>query len=280
MELPSSSRKSPSNSRREKFVRLVISPAIREQTCPICLEDLHVQSSAVLTNCKHAFCVDCIRKWSYLGRKCPLCNSEFNSWFYHISLSSGNFHTKRLPALSKERPRRFRFLEENRQRTVINPERRRTRPLPFRRSFGRLGSVDASVIAERKLQWRASVYEQCLRAVHISPTSSLEQNISGNSSAKDRILRRIEPWIKRELQAILGDPDPSVIVHVAKSLYIAALEKKVPLSSGQADMGDQFLRDLRPFLLDKTEMFWHELRCFVESPFTMETYDAVVEYTR
>ena len=73
-------------------------------------------------------------------------------------------------------------------------------------------------------------------------------------------MARIEPWIRRELQAILGDPDPSVIVLVASSLYIATIEKTVRFSSGQLDTGDQFLAELRPFLLDKTNMFWHELR--------------------
>lgn len=104
------------------------------------------------------------------------------------------------------------------------------------------------------------------------------ENISGSDGVRARILRRIEPWVRRELQAVLGDPDPSVIVHVATSLYIATLERKVHFSSGQPGVGDQFLAELRAFLLDKTDMFWHELRCFAESSFTMETYDAVVEY--
>ena len=86
------------------------------------------------------------------------------------------------------------------------------------------------------------------------------QNVLGNSGVRERILGRIEPWIRRELQAILRDPDPSVIVRVATSLYIAMLEKKVDVSSGQADVGDRFLEELRPFLLDKTDMFWHEMR--------------------
>lgn len=108
----------------------------------------------------------------------------------------------------------------------------------------------------------------------------LEQNISGSDGMRVRILRRIEPWVRRELQAVLGDPDPSVIVHVATSLYIATLERKVHFSFGQPGAGDQFLAGLRAFLLDKTDMFWHELSCFAESSFTMETYDAVVEYTQ
>lgn len=86
------------------------------------------------------------------------------------------------------------------------------------------------------------------------------QNILGKNGVKERILQRIEPWIRRELQAILGDADPSIIVHVATSIYMSSLEMKVRVSSGQPDIRDDFLAPLKPFLLDKTDMFWHELR--------------------
>ena len=86
------------------------------------------------------------------------------------------------------------------------------------------------------------------------------QNLSGNNGIKERILQRIEPWIQRELQAILGNSDPSIIVRVATSIYISSLEEKVNVSSGQPDMGDNFLAPLQPFLLERTNMFWHELR--------------------
>lgn len=72
---------------------------------------------------------------------------------------------------------------------------------------------------------------------------------------KERILHKIEPWIRRELQAILQDPDPTIIVHVATSLYLSSVEMKT------ADNEDAFLTPLRPFLQESTDMFWHELRC-------------------
>ena len=83
---------------REKFVTKVIWPAIRGQSCPICFKDLEARRAAVLTVCAHAYCVECIRKWSDLRRKCPLCNADFNSWFCKISLSSRTFYKEKLPA--------------------------------------------------------------------------------------------------------------------------------------------------------------------------------------
>nr|XP_048322286.1 E3 ubiquitin-protein ligase Topors-like [Ziziphus jujuba var. spinosa] len=264
---------------REKLVGKVIWPSVHGQTCPICLENLDLRSSAVLSDCKHAYCLGCIGKWSRLRRKCPLCNADFKSWFSHISLSSWSFHKQHLTPLIDTSRKKPRFEEEHPpQRSVINGVHSRTRPLPWRRSFGRPGSVIDGVLAARKLRWRASIYEKRLQAVPLSPRNHHEQNIIGNNGVKERTLRRIEPWIRRELQAILGDTDPSNIVHVAASVYISFLELKVHAASARLDMGDNFLAPLQPFLLDRTNMFWHELRCFAESSFTMETYDAVVEY--
>ena len=95
MESSSSSRPN-----REKMVKKVIWPAIRGRSCPICLKDLEAREAAVLTECKHAYCVGCIRKWSGLKRNCPLCNARFDSWFCDISLSSRTFYKERLSALN------------------------------------------------------------------------------------------------------------------------------------------------------------------------------------
>ena len=89
---------SSSRTNSEKMVKKVIWPAIRGQSCPICLKDLEARRAAVLTACNHAYCVECIRKWSSLKRKCPLCNAHFDSWFCNISLSSRTFYKERLPA--------------------------------------------------------------------------------------------------------------------------------------------------------------------------------------
>ncbi|KAG8636591.1 hypothetical protein MANES_15G015200v8 [Manihot esculenta] len=238
---------------REKFLLRVIYPAIRGETCPICLKDLEDhRRAAVITVCLHSFCLGCIRKWSDLKRKCPLCNSAFDSLFYKISLSSRNFLTEKLPPL-----REGRSVVAEPEFSLRQPMIRRSRPLPWRRTFGRPGSP-RDVIAERKLQWRASVYKRGLQVVPLSPGNCPEQNVSRNGHMKEKIHQRLEPWIRRELQAILEDPDPSVIVHVVSSLFIARLEKFV-VQRGQLGAEDNFLAPLRPFLHNWTNMFWHEL---------------------
>ncbi|XP_030924072.1 E3 ubiquitin-protein ligase Topors [Quercus lobata] len=288
MESSSSSRPN-----REKMVKKVIWPAIRGRSCPICLKNMEAREAAVLTDCKHAYCVGCIRKWSGLKRNCPLCNSHFDSWFCDISLSSRTFYKERLSALNNniaDNTRNddvqvgFSRIGHRHRRSIrrirneLNSLSWQPRSLPWRRSFGRPGSVPLDVIAERKLQWRASIYRRRLRAVSSPSQNCCEQNISGNIGAKERIVQRIGPWIRRELQAILGDSDPSVIVHVASSLFIASLENNNNVHSEQLNVEDESIAPLRRFLDDRTSMFWHELRCFAESSLNMETYDAVVEY--
>ncbi|XWS14036.1 hypothetical protein CRYUN_Cryun36dG0089300 [Craigia yunnanensis] len=267
MDSPSFAKPSD-KSKIEKFIRRVISPAIVGKTCPICLRNLDVRGAAVLTFCSHAYCLECIRKWSDVKRKCPLCNSAFDSWFYKIDLSSPKFLTQQLPALSEgksvfPRPRstltdRRRMIERTREE--MNSVNRRTRPLPWRRSFGRSGTVPPHVIAERKLQWRASVYYRQLQAVPISPGISSQLNVPRNDFEKQRTLQRIEPWIRREIEAILGDPDTSIILHVVSSLFFSRREGKYDGSSGQLGVEDDFLAPLKPFLQDQTNMFWHEFR--------------------
>ncbi|KAF7837856.1 E3 ubiquitin-protein ligase Topors [Senna tora] len=83
----------------ENLARKVIWPSIQGHSCPICFMDLEdrYREAAILTVCMHAYCIGCIRKWSNLKRKCPLCNSTFNSWFCKLSLSSREFRKEVLP---------------------------------------------------------------------------------------------------------------------------------------------------------------------------------------
>ncbi|KAL6188621.1 hypothetical protein ACLB2K_040012 [Fragaria x ananassa] len=105
-----------------------------------------------------------------------------------------------------------------------------------------------------------SIYGRRLQAVASAPRNRVRVSAPVNDLVKERVLQRVEPWIRRELQVILGNRDPSVVVHVVTSLYFTSLEKKDSVSSGQHDVRDNFLEPLRPFLLERTDMFWHELR--------------------
>ncbi|KAL0414696.1 UNVERIFIED_CONTAM: hypothetical protein Sradi_1671300 [Sesamum radiatum] len=129
------------------------------------------------------------------------------------------------------------------------------RELPRQRSFGRSSHESPNVIAGRI----RNVLGIILQAVPLPHKNGLMQQVVGINGAKEMILRRIEPWIQRELQAILADPDPTIIVHVATSLFISKYEKRHENFEDQVVPEDECLAPLRPFLHERTEIFWHEL---------------------
>ncbi|XP_049412036.1 uncharacterized protein LOC125875025 isoform X1 [Solanum stenotomum] len=261
-----------------------IATAVARQSCPICLCQLHHRSAAVVIPCMHAYCIVCIRRWSDVKRKCPLCNADFDSWFSRISFSSRTFQKEKLSARNETKKLPSGFVPSRlgdrladrrairRRREELNTFGSRTRPFPRRRSFDHNGALNPDDITRRIILWRSSIYEERLQAVPFSSKNCLMQHMD-NRSTREKMLQRIELWIRRELQAILGDPDPSVIVHVATSLFITENTH----STQRCDRKD-FLAPLRPFLHERAEVFWHELRCFAESPLSMQTYDTVVEY--
>ncbi|KAL8264100.1 hypothetical protein R6Q59_022230 [Mikania micrantha] len=268
----------------KRFLLTHIAPAIRSQSCPICLSQ--IEEPAVITVCLHAYCTDCIRKWSYRKRKCPLCNTQFASLFVRIDLNSMTFLTQHLSAIKESGTKingDFRDFYSSRrdfmaQRRAIRISRernignRRTRPLPKQRSFEQSNMLPPGVSKERILQWRASIYKRNLLAVPCPTRKSLEQGLMGiKRHNKKMLLKRIEPWIHREVQAILEDPNPAILVHLVTSLFITSLEETKE---------NDYLERLNPFLLKWTSTFWHELRCFAESSLNMETYDTVVKYSK
>ncbi|KAL8121611.1 uncharacterized protein LOC141659168 [Apium graveolens] len=266
-----------------------IAPAITGKSCPICLNHIDHRRAAVITACMHAYCIDCIDRWSKLKRKCPLCNAQFDSWFFRFSFSSRSFCNRKLPPLvdvvkgidggdfHSVRSNRL-IARSSREDSDIGNSR--TRPLPRVRSFGNPRTMPLDIIKERILLWRRSIYEQRLQAVPCSNNKLQEQDMIGKKGVKERILQKIEPWIQRELKATISDPDPSILVHVITSIYIAAIERKQKSSghSSRVLAEDNYLKPLRPFLLERTSMFWHELSCFAESYLNMDTYDSVVRY--
>ncbi|GKC45125.1 hypothetical protein Tco_1062847, partial [Tanacetum coccineum] len=98
------------------------------------------------------------------------------------------------------------------------------------------------------MQWRSSIYEKNLRAVPCPSRRSLEL---------ERLLQRIESWIHRELNAILEDPNPAVLVHLVTPLFISSLEEG---TSGPGGDKINYLECLHRFLSERTITFWRELR--------------------
>ncbi|KAF3772544.1 Topors E3 ubiquitin-protein ligase [Nymphaea thermarum] len=256
--------------------------AIREKTCPICLGRVEERRAAVVRGCLHAFCVGCIRRWSEFRRSCPLCNREFDRWFRDIKVLEHVFEEEKLPALPEKKDKAVvrgerseiasrRLLNEARHR--IRSVNQRSRPLRWRRSFERSRNTvlserqrleEAQLVRERALRWRSSIYKQGLKSIpsHVHSKHSPELGTSLNVV---RVKRDLESWIARELKAILGDSDPSVLVHFVTSLWLSACQGHN--TSLRSHVEGSCIDKLRPFLHEQADLFWHELR-FVSSTFS------------
>ncbi|KAJ3091694.1 hypothetical protein HK102_013775 [Quaeritorhiza haematococci] len=102
--------------------------------------------------------------------------------------------------------------------------------------------------------------------VPLSARSANRRRAPIRNNASDSI-RKLVPWIRRELRAILYDEN----VEIVKD-YIVAVMQKFDL---QSDMAISLLTD---FLDNKAELFVHELLCFARSPFDIDAYDVAVQY--
>ncbi|KAG8480935.1 hypothetical protein CXB51_025618 [Gossypium anomalum] len=291
MDSPSSSPKPLGKSNIQRFIRRVISPAIVAQNMSHMLENhrrswsgsshrlfprlllgLHPQVERFEEELPS---LQFHLRFLVLQNRSLLSKIPQTAVTCYLRLQIGLFHDLGPPII--ERTRR-----------EINNVNRRTRPLPWRRSFGRPGTVSPHVIAERKLQWRASVYNRRLQAVPIYHGNGFQQNVPRirNDFEKEKLLQRIEPWIQRELEAILGDPDPSIILHVFPRFSSLDMKESMmallPLRHSSVLSMTTFLLLWNLFCTTEPTCFGMNsemyTRCFVESPFTMETYDAVVEY--
>ncbi|XP_030764312.1 PHD and RING finger domain-containing protein 1-like [Sitophilus oryzae] len=49
------------------------------ETCPICLSSVHKRLLGIPKNCRHRFCLYCIRKWSRKKNTCPVCRKKYSS---------------------------------------------------------------------------------------------------------------------------------------------------------------------------------------------------------
>lgn len=49
------------------------------ETCPICLNPTEKKLLGFPNNCRHRFCLRCLRKWSKRKNTCPVCRTEYKS---------------------------------------------------------------------------------------------------------------------------------------------------------------------------------------------------------
>ncbi|KAL6898967.1 hypothetical protein GGI43DRAFT_407506 [Trichoderma evansii] len=259
--------------------------AAREQSdnatkcCVICLDT--VSDACELFPCGHdSFDYVCILNWLYDKPLCPLCKRDVTK-------------VQRGPP-------------EHRETTIIEPKPQpsSTRTYSHRPSFPRPRARTARTprytahndAAERVQTLRRDVYLHKRFSKHVgSNRLSLYRELTPRLFCSDEhLVSRARMWIRRELQVFsfltaeepapasaASRPDEAQARRRANNAeflleYIVAILKTVDImgSAGQAeDMLSEFIGR------DNTQVFLHELRSWLRSPFTkLEDWDRAVQY--
>ena len=75
------------------LAKLVDSEPAKWHTCPICLQDIGTpEDCGVLSSCKHAYCIGCIKNIHNLG-KCAVCRKEQKQpWLFYSDVEASTVY--------------------------------------------------------------------------------------------------------------------------------------------------------------------------------------------
>ncbi|KAA6416756.1 MAG: hypothetical protein FRX49_13268 [Trebouxia sp. A1-2] len=188
--------------------------------------------------------------------------------------------------------------QASRQRQNSRPDTRNTagqrepRPYYFRvqqqMQAGAVGqaqrnqSITMEASEDPAISWRRNIYADGMYAV--SPGSQ-SPAVPASLVASPNRACRLQHWVNRELQALLHQENVSVVRSFVMSLAMAhCLDRhqgqQQQQAGGNAGQEEEAINALQPFLHDRAAHFWHELKCFAEAPYSMATYDRVMQYQR
>lgn len=199
------------------------------EQCSICLQPFDVVT--VLSGCYHRFCFACILHWSQVSPTCPLCKRPLGYLMYDIT-ADGQYRTFYPKDLNSSAPARSQLLDK------FPTEAHRRRKAVYTKRLERLPVPKKKITAQQQPLLNEQAWE-----------------------------KRIEPWVKRELQAVLSEEDVSLVLLLTRSLVL-----KFGTSSAELSIS------LRDFLFEHTDTFISELDSFISSSLDVAVYDRLVEY--
>ena len=283
--------KGASNDKREK------------ESCPICLSSFEDRS--FLDQCFHSFCFCCILQWCEVVQTCPLCKAGFGSVIHNVKsmqnyeqyvvekkkkteqASNGTGVRHAEPPYDErgfnEHGERFRYRttrssrtnnENSNQRSEQRPElaaSRQSRRENWGNEATRRRRSRHTRARFRGIEKRRQVYAFNLQAEStLGRGKQRSRNISSQFfKTYQGCTHRLIPWLARDLRVLLGSNEEEVNFLME---YILSLITRIDMDSAD------FVEELRPFLLQTTDHFVHELLSFAKAPLDMTAYDECVVY--
>lgn len=278
--------------------------------CVICLSEISEPSKAQPCG-HHNFDFLCLASWLSLKTTCPLCKGEITEVHYEFQNEGKTWKTYKIPKRGLEpapearssgsEPRRNDSGSSFSMDSLLRRFDSERRSFPWRNNTYRQGrtrsaasqSFASGAPAQDPLEKRREVYRKRLFSLHVgsNPRSRYRDITPVDFNTSEDLQSRARAWIRRELQVFefLSDdgrstPEngrlPSEDTRRRRQNnaefvleYVIAILKTVDMQSGHAE---ELLAD---FLgREHTKLFLHELRNFLRSPYSVESWDRHVQY--
>ncbi|KAM3334495.1 hypothetical protein ACQJBY_029116 [Aegilops geniculata] len=220
-------------------------PAAGAGACPICLEA--IEDETYLDACLHSFCYRCITQWVKIVAskreeplsmaRCPLCKTE----------SASIIHA---------------FDGESFQQHHIEHEQHH---IPGKKT--------------RHLSDAHALVSQFYNTREVSVSDSDNESSIQRYWKQRRYLRKnvwLEPWLRREIQALTRDEDVDAVVFHVHGVIESALKLHASKEASPEHAREEFVRSLsdaaRPFLHGRTARFVAEVELFLASQLNIDAY--------
>ncbi|KAI1178270.1 hypothetical protein F4777DRAFT_576074 [Nemania sp. FL0916] len=254
---------------------------LSEPCCVICLDSITEACEA--RPCKHRnFDYLCLLSWLERLSKCPLCKANIHEVVHDFDHDGPGTSRVYLVPQAKDDGGRG-------EQPPVQPQRPR-------RTAGQLGSrryghiERQPVTQDEVILRRQQVYRNCLYSLHVgsNPRSRYRDITPDLFESEPQQLSRARAWLRRELQVFsflrtsseLRGSEDAITRRRASNAeflleYIIAILKTVDIQGSQGaaeDMLSEFLGR------ENTKLLLHELRNFLRSPWSIETWDRKVQY--
>ncbi|KAI1109359.1 hypothetical protein F5Y14DRAFT_29888 [Nemania sp. NC0429] len=258
--------------------------------CVICLDGITEPCEA--RPCKHRnFDYLCLLNWLERSTRCPLCKGTIHEVGHDLDHDGlGTSRVYLVPQLNQVKDGASRAGEPRAQAQLY------TSRLEDRHPDGRSDSrrhenfSQRPVTRDEAILRREQIYRNRLYSLHVgtNPRSRYKDITPASFESDPELLSRARAWLRRELQVFgflrtpsspqgSGDVMTRRRANNAEFLleYIIAILKTVDIQGSQGaaeDMLSEFLGR------ENTRLLLHELRNFLRSPWSIETWDRKVRY--
>lgn len=276
--------------------------------CVICLSEISEPSKTQPCG-HHNFDFLCLASWLSLKTTCPLCKGEISEVHYEFQNEGKTWKTYKIPKRGLDPVPGARSSERESHRrgpsssfsmdSLLRRFASESRTFPWRNTTYRQGRARSTASqssasggpAQDPLEKRREVYRKRLFSLHVgsNPRSRYKDITPADFNASDDLQSRARAWIRRELQVFEflrddglsedGTSQPGDTRRRRQNNaefvleYVIAILKTVDIQSGHAE---ELLSD---FLgREYTKLLLHELRNFLRSPYSVESWDRHVQY--